>query len=111
MITISEFKKLALSFPSVVELPHFEKTSFRANKKIFATLDVKKHLATVILSTADQDVFCLFDKKVMFPVPNKWGKQGWTHIDLKSVPKRMFKDALQRAYCKVTLVKSNSLLK
>ena len=41
MITIETFRTLALSFENATEEPHFEKTSFRINKKIFATLDIK----------------------------------------------------------------------
>ena len=39
MVSIDTFRKLALSFDEAVEQPHFEKPSFRVNKKIFATLD------------------------------------------------------------------------
>ena len=98
MITIPAFRKLALSFPGTVEQPHFEKTSFRANKKIFATLSVENHLAVVKLSPIDQSVFCAFDESVIFPVNNKWGLQGWTNIDLKKVRKDMLQDALTTAY-------------
>lgn len=41
MFSIESFRKLAMSFPNATELPHFEKTSFRINKKIFATFDEK----------------------------------------------------------------------
>ena len=33
MISIGEFKTLALSFPEVAEQPHFEKTLLEAGKK------------------------------------------------------------------------------
>jgi hypothetical protein len=40
MASLLEFKALAISFPEVsVEAPHFDKTSFRVKKKIFATLN------------------------------------------------------------------------
>ena len=95
------FRKLALSFPEAVEAPHFEKASFRVAKRIFATLSATDHQACVKLSEIDQSVFCAFDKAVIFPVPNKWGKQGWTLINLKSVKKAMLLDALAAAYCSV----------
>jgi hypothetical protein len=41
MIEFEELRKLAMSFPEVTEEPHFEKTSFRVKKKIFATYDAK----------------------------------------------------------------------
>ena len=37
----------------------------------------------------------------MYPVPNKWGKQGWTHINLKTIPEEMCLDALAAAYSEV----------
>jgi len=45
MVTIDSFRKLDLSFPEATEEPHFEKTSFRVKKKIFATFDEAKNRA------------------------------------------------------------------
>jgi hypothetical protein len=98
MVDINYFRQLALSFPDTVEMPHFEKTSFRVKKKIFVTLSPEKDIACLKLSPIDQSVFCVFDKTVIYPVPNKWGKQGWTFINLKKVKKSMLKDALTTAY-------------
>lgn len=95
------FRQLALSFPGTMESPHFEKTSFRVNKKIYATLDVKKKLACIKLSAIDQSVFCAYDKMIIYPVPNKWGQQGWTFVELRNVKKNMLKDILSTAYTEV----------
>lgn len=101
MVTIDAFRKLVLSFPGTVEQPHFEKTSFRVNKRIFATLSTETHVVVVKLSPIDQSVFCLIDKAVIYPVNNKWGLQGWTSIDLKKVTKDVLKEALALAYGEV----------
>lgn len=101
MVTINTFRKLALSFPEATEEPHFEKTSFRVKKKIFATYDDKNKRSCIKLSEIDQDVFSLTDRTMIYPVPNKWGKQGWTFIELKKVHKDVFADALTTAYCEV----------
>jgi len=98
MVAIDTFREIALSFPETNEQPHFEKTSFRVGKKIFATLDVKKSQACIKLTEIDQDVFSTFDRSVIYPVPNKWGKQGWTIINLESVRPDMLTDALTTAY-------------
>jgi hypothetical protein len=106
MVNQETFRELALSFPGAVELPHFELISFRAaNKKIFATLDVKNNRACLMLSLIDQSVFCAFDKSVIYPVPNKGGKQGATFVALKTVRKTMLKDAMTQAHTKVTAKK------
>lgn len=98
MVDIDSFRQMALSFPETTEQPHFEKTSFRVGKKIFATLDIKKNQACLKLSEIDQDVFSAFDRSIIFPVPNKWGKQGWTLINLGDVRKDILIDALTTAY-------------
>ncbi len=102
MVAIAGFKKIALSFPGVVEQPHFEKTSFRTKKKIFATLSSENQRACVKLSEIDQSVFCAFDKTIIYPVDNKWGKQGWTNIELQKIEKNMLQDILNCAYKEVT---------
>jgi len=101
MVSIDTFRKLALSFPEVTEEPHFEKTSFRVKKKIFATYDEVKNRACIKLSETDQNVFSSVDKTIIYPVDNKWGKQGWTLIELTKVRKDLFADALTTAYCEV----------
>ncbi len=99
MVSVETAKKLALSFEDVVELPHFERTSFRINKKIFATLDEKNKLLCVMLNVINQSVFVAFDKSVIYPVPNKWGLQGATYVELNKVRKDLLKDILGVAYC------------
>ena len=105
LVNVETFRQLALSFPGAVELPHFEKTSFRVNKKIFATLDIKNTRACLLLSETDQSVFSAYDKSIMYPVPNKWGTRGATFVELKNVHKNMLKDALKHAYNKITAKK------
>lgn len=101
MTTTEKFRNLALSFAGTTEQPHFEKTSFRINKKIFATLDLKKQSATLKLSETDQDIFSLVDKLAIYPVPNKWGQQGWTVFELDKLSEELVQDALEKAYGEV----------
>lgn len=98
MIKTETFREMALSMPKAVELPHFDKASFRVNKKIFATLNKERSIATIKLNAIDQNVFASVNPGIIFPVPNKWGKQGWTHIDLKKVRKNTLIDALTTSY-------------
>lgn len=101
MVDEKSFREMALSFPEVTEQKHFDKTSLRVGKKIFATLDVPNKQACVKFSEIDQDVFSSYDKSIIFPVPNKWGRLGWTNINLEKIPKKMLLDALTTAYCEV----------
>jgi predicted DNA-binding protein (MmcQ/YjbR family) len=90
-------RKLVLSFPETTEELHFEKTSFRVKKKIFATYDNKNNRTCIKLSEIDQDVFSSADKSITFPLDNKW----WTLIKMNKVHKDLFIDALTTAYCEV----------
>ena len=115
-ISVTAFRKIALSFPETIELAHFEKPAFRIGKKIFATVDLKKKQACLKLNPAEQDLLSIFDKTIVFPVPNKWGKQGWTYIKLDKVHKEVAIDALITAYCEVApkklaaIAKSNKIV-
>jgi predicted DNA-binding protein (MmcQ/YjbR family) len=95
------FTTHCLSFDEVIELPHFEKKSFRVNKKIFATLNIQKKQATFKLSAIDQSVFCDFDPNSIKPATGAWGKQGWTIFDLTKLTDEMLIDALTLSYCNV----------
>lgn len=98
MITTETARQIALALPDTTEHAHFDKQAFKANKRIFATLWEKERLVMVKLSLIDQSVFCLFDPTIIYPVPNKWGLQGCTFIELDKVPHEMLEDALKTAW-------------
>ncbi|MFD2521895.1 MmcQ/YjbR family DNA-binding protein [Emticicia soli] len=102
MIDEATLREIVLSFPDAVEQPHFEKTSFRAKKKIFATYSKHEHRACLKLSVSDQSLFCAFNKAIIYPLPNKWGQQGWTLFELTKLEKEMIEAALETAFKEVT---------
>ena len=93
-------RTLVLAFPEVTEEPHFEKTSFRVKKKIFATSNSEGTVLTVKLSPVDQNVFSL-DREKIHPVENKWGLQGWTVAYPEKLAPEQLTDLLTTAYCEV----------
>ena len=98
MVTAERFRQLALALPGAVELPHFDRASFRVNKKIFATLKEKDNIAVLMFSPLQQSVFCAFDKTIVYPVPGAWGLKGCTIFELGKVKQSMIKEALQVVY-------------
>ncbi len=96
MVTSDKFRAIAMSFPGVEEKPHFDRAAFKA-RIIFATLHEPSNTANLKLSEIDQSVFSGFGPAV-FPIPNKWGKQGWTTFELGGVPEELLRDALETAY-------------
>lgn len=101
MVTQDTFRNLALAFESSTEEPHFENTSFRVKGKIFATMNPKENRIVLKLTEMQQSVYCVFDVTACYPVPNKWGKQGWTNVQLEKVDDEFVADILKTAYCNV----------
>lgn len=58
----------------------------------------------------DQAIFSLAGKGSIYPVKNKWGKQGWTIFELEKVDKNLFADALKTAYFEVAPKKMAKLV-
>lgn len=100
-MTLNQLRELAITLPDVTEEPHFEKTSFRVKKKIFATYDERVNRVCIKLSEIDQNVFCSGEPDHIYPVDNKWGRQGWTLIEWEKVHPDIWRDALITAYCTV----------
>ncbi|GAB4034560.1 MmcQ/YjbR family DNA-binding protein [Spirosoma jeollabukense] len=111
MIDLETIRHMALSLPETSEQTHIDKPSFKVGKKIFATYNGKENRVCVKLSEIDQDVFSSFDTSIIYPVPNKWGKQGWTLINLHKVPEETLVDALAMAYCEVAPKKLSVLVR
>jgi hypothetical protein len=70
-------------------------------KKIFVTYDFDTRFACFKLSEKDQDLFSLFDSSLVFPVPNKWGKQGWTLAKIEALDQGVIQDIICAAYNQV----------
>ncbi|MDO6602121.1 MmcQ/YjbR family DNA-binding protein [Arenibacter palladensis] len=110
MVTFGTLEKITLNFPEITIEPHFEKISFRIKKKIFATYDEKHNRVTVKLSEIDQDNFSSLSSSI-YPVNNKWGKQGWTFIELSQVNPELLSKVLTAGYCEVAPKKLSALIK
>lgn len=110
MVTQAKFREWALNLPEAAEAPHFDKTSFRIRKKIFATMNGEENRVCLKFTPEDQSVFSRMAAGVVRPVPNKWGKQGWTLIDLADIDPELCEDALRVAYCSVAPSDLSALL-
>jgi hypothetical protein len=99
MLSTSSFRTLALSFPGTQEHPHFDRTAFKVTgKRIFASLHEPSRSANIKLPPADQAVFCEYDAEAIYPVPKKFGLQGWTTFELDKLPEEMVFEALIAAH-------------
>ncbi len=79
-MTADEFRDLALALDGTVEQAHMGHPDFRANGRIFASLQADGQSAAVRLPPDEQRLF-LRDEPAMFePAAGAWGRQGWTRI-------------------------------
>jgi hypothetical protein len=85
-MTPGEFRRLALSFPEVVEGSHMGHADFRVGGCIFATLGFPSaKSAVVMLTPQDQDLVVRDHPRVCSPVAGKWGASGSTVVALNEV--------------------------
>ncbi|MBL7782803.1 MAG: MmcQ/YjbR family DNA-binding protein [Saprospiraceae bacterium] len=99
MMTTDSFRSLALSFPGVVEQPHFERTAFKVSgKKIFATLLESGRTVNALLSIEEQATFCQYQPEAIYTVPNSYGLKGWTTFELDHLDEPLVAEALYCAY-------------
>jgi hypothetical protein len=103
MVSAAEFRKLAFGLPEVVEAPHFDRASFRANGKIFATLSEKEGRAMVKLTAEQQDVMTAAEPSIFQRIPNAWGEKGATWMVLRTADRRTAESALKAAHANVTI--------
>jgi hypothetical protein len=99
MVTLETARAIALAFEAAEEAPHFEITSFRIKKKIFLTMNAAKQHVTIRMTAADQAMFLEYNPATVYPVPGKWGKYGWSHINLQLVEEELLRDLIRLSYC------------
>jgi len=70
-------RELALALPETSTAPHFDRESLKVGGKIFAT--VGGRTVNLRLTPEQQDEMCAMVRAAE-PIPNAWGKQGWTSL-------------------------------
>jgi hypothetical protein len=99
MVDPGAFISIAKSFDETLEQPHFDKLSYRINRKIFATLDLSNNSAVIKLTPAKQAEYCEIDDTAIYPVKGAWGKMGYTIFELNRLRKQVVISAITSAYC------------
>jgi hypothetical protein len=98
-MTPAEFRRLALALPEAEERSHMNHPDFRVGGKIFATLSYPdESFGMVKLFPDQQSEFVTADPKTFAAVPGGWGRQGCTHILLKTANKEKVKEAMRAAW-------------
>jgi hypothetical protein len=97
MTSAAEFRRTALSLEGTTQAPHFDRTAFKV-ARIFATLAADGRTANLKFTPDEQELKCLVAADAFAPVPNAWGRQGWTTATLAKLSAPELKDALAMAW-------------
>jgi hypothetical protein len=101
MMTANDFRRLALSFEGAVEQSHMGHPDFRANGRIFATLNADGTRGMVSLPPEVQQAFLADRADVFEPAAGAWGRQGSTMVRLELADEETVGAAMTEAWRKV----------
>jgi hypothetical protein len=86
-----------MSLDGTTEAPHVERTAFKV-ARIYATLAPDGLTANLKLSLDEQEFKCMMAPDAFRPVPNGWGRQGWTTVTLAALGPVELQAALELAW-------------
>ena len=96
MINVETAYEICLSMLGCEEYEHFGKVGFKAKGSTFATLNLEQKWCTLKFTPEQQAEYS--EHVAIFPVPNKWGQQGWTHCELEKISKDEFTEFIKIAW-------------
>ena len=97
MATATDLRRAALALEGTTEHPHFDRAAFKV-ARIYVTLAADGKTANFKLTPEEQEFKCMLAPEAFSPVPNAWGKQGWTTAILAKLSKAELQDALKIAW-------------
>jgi hypothetical protein len=97
MATAKDLRGLALALDGTTEAPHFNRAAFKV-VRIYATLTADGRTANFKFTPDEQEFKCMMLPKGFAPVPNAWGRQGWTTGTLSKLTTADLKAALEMAW-------------
>jgi hypothetical protein len=98
-MTVSDFRRIALSLPSVDEASHMAHPDFRVGKRVFATLGWPDKAWGMVKLTPDQQQMLVASEPTIFqPVAGGWGRKGSTNVKLAEADEATLRSALTMAW-------------
>lgn len=97
MATANDLRRLALALEGTSEAPHFDRAAFKV-QRIYVTLAGDGRSANFKFTPDEQEFKCMLAPEAFTPIPNAWGRQGWTTADLSKLGAAELKAALETAW-------------
>jgi hypothetical protein len=99
LVTVADFRRLALNLPETTENAHMGHPDFRVRNKIFASLGVPdKDWGMVKLVAEQQEMLVRAEPAVFKPAVGAWGRRGYTHVRLAAADRATVRSALAMAW-------------
>ncbi len=95
--TATDFRRIALSLEGTSESPHFDRAAFRV-ARIYATLAPDGRTANLKFTPDEQELKCMVASDAFAPIPNAWGRQGWTIATLAKLTVPELENALRMSF-------------
>ena len=97
MATADDLRRIALALEGTSKAPHFDRTAFKA-VRTYATLASDGLSANLKFTPEEQEFKCLLAPEAFRPIPNAWGRQGWTVAPLAALSEAELEAALEMAW-------------
>jgi hypothetical protein len=111
-MTPEALRRLALALPEAHEEPHFERTSFRVGKKIFATMTADGREAMTKLPVADDAEALIASAPEVFFSYGTWTtKNGALGVRLARVPAATMKRLVTEAWSAIAPKRAREALR
>ena len=92
-----DLRRIALALDGTTEAPHFDRAAFKV-ARIYVTLAADGRTANFMFAPDEQEFKCMMAPEAFAPVPNAWGRQGWTTATLAALSVAELQDALETAW-------------
>jgi hypothetical protein len=106
LATARDFRRIALSLEGTREAPHFDRAAFKV-KRIYATLGPDGKEANLKFTPDEREFKCMMAPKLFAPIPNAWGRQGWTTLTLAQATAADVRAALMMAWAHAIETRAN----
>jgi hypothetical protein len=104
MATAKDLRRLAMALEGTSEAPHFDRAAFKV-ARIYVTLAADGRSANFRFTPDEQGFKCMMAPEAFAPLPNAWGRQGWTVATLSALSTADLKSALETAWQHATTKK------
>jgi len=104
MATAKDLRRMAMALEGTSEAPHFDRAAFKV-ARIYVTLAGDGKTANFKFTPDEQEFKCMILPDAFTPVPNAWGRQGWTTATLSALSKADLQSALEMAWQHATAKK------